>query len=161
MKINEILEKYKDKEFKDDIIELLDKYIIVDEEFKVGDLYCYVNEDGRAGNAIFHNTTADKYRMDYRFGSRMMEECIFKHEQAKMLFEYKTYCEKYSDKLDWEDNNQIKFSVYFIKGLNVIGFRETALNRNQGSIYATSKQIHKDFINKVGEEDFKKYILGV
>lgn len=76
--------------------------------------------------------------------------------------QYKDWCAEKSEPIDWEDTRQTKYyarSVFFAEG-SWVSVVKASFTKIQGTIYATSERIITDFIDKIGEENFKKYIIG-
>ena len=74
---------------------------------------------------------------------------------------FKHYVEEHSEPLDWKDIEQDKWYIYYDFHNGCIDFDIDNIWEIQGIIYASSEQILKDAIAYVGEENVKKYILGV
>lgn len=65
---------------------------------------------------------------------------------------------------DWKNPNIFKYKAYFdFDPLRGLGIRTSAdcLMKYQGAIYSKSKEKIEKFIKEFGEDNFKKYILGV
>lgn len=74
---------------------------------------------------------------------------------------YKNYIEEHSEPLDWDDERQVKYYAEFWCEENKISVDCYFTWKMQGTIYASSEQIICDAIKEIGEDNFKKYVLGV
>ena len=74
---------------------------------------------------------------------------------------FKQYVEEYSETIDWENNGQEKWYIYYDFDNCCISYCDDDVWRTQGTIYASSEEILQDAIVYVGEDNVKKYVLGV
>lgn len=89
------------------------------------------------------------------------EETEYYKKQIEYTARYKNYIEEHSEPLDWNNRNQIKYSAWFGFTSKEVHTEQTAQGKHQGAIYASSEQIILDAIKEIGEDNFKKYVLGV
>lgn len=93
-------------------------------------------------------------------------------EEAEEYKKKLLYLQQYKDYLgddlvtedDWKNPNIFKYKAYFdFDPLRGLGIRTSAdcLMKYQGAIYSKSKEKIENFINLIGEDNFKKYILEV
>lgn len=80
---------------------------------------------------------------------------------TKIQKEFRDWCKGKSDNLNWCDKNQDKVFAQWCFTHNRIEFRASQSAKIQGVIYASSIAIIQSFIEKYGEDDFKKNILEV
>ena len=74
---------------------------------------------------------------------------------------FKHYVEEHSEPLDWKNCKQAKWFIYYDYDSNCIGCDWYVSWKTQGASYGRSEQILKDASAYVGEENVKKYILGM
>lgn len=90
------------------------------------------------------------------------KEADERKKQIEYTARYKNYIEEHSEPIDWENYNQRKFFArYDHRCTNGIEINDWYAVQFQGVIYASSEQIIKDAIKEIGEDNFKKYVLGV
>ena len=82
-------------------------------------------------------------------------------KQIEYTARYKNYIEEHSNPIDWGNNAQEKWGAYYDFYDGKINTDGTKGFKEQGKIYASSKQIIWDAIKEIGEDNFKKYVLGV
>lgn len=123
--------------------------------------YCVVGANGNFGNVLYDNDVYDDW--NYLIGNcfKTKEEAEEYKKQIEYTARYKNYIEEHSEPLNWSDDNQEKWYVFFSFYTNSIAINYNVLEKVQGVIYASSKQIILDAINEIGEDNFKKYVLGV
>lgn len=79
------------------------------------------------------------------------------------------YLQKYKDFIgedilteeDFKNQNIIKYFAYYDYINEDINIGDHQVIRVQGCIYSKSKQKIENFIKEIGEDNFKKYILGI
>lgn len=89
------------------------------------------------------------------------EEAEEYKKQIEYTARYKNYIEEHSEPLDWNDGSQMKYGAWFGFASKKVNIEQTAQGKQQGAIYASSKEIIEDAIEEIGEDNFKKYVLGV
>ena len=123
--------------------------------------YWLVDYNGNICNADWGNDPADEWV--YLTGNcfKTKEQAEEYRNQIEYTARYKNYIEEHSEPIDWEDEDQEKYCAEY-------GYRERAISiysyttwRYQGTIYANDEQIIWDAIKEIGEDNFKKYVLGV
>lgn len=62
---------------------------------------------------------------------------------------------------DWKDNDILKYYAYYDYDSNIVDIDGFIYFKFQGTIYSKSKEKIENFIKKIGENNFKKYILEV
>ena len=123
-----------------------------------GEMYWYVNEIGMIFRVTECSTGSDDYF--YNSGNYFQTKEQAEEYQKKLILqqEYKDWC---AFDCDWHDENQIKYFSYYSHKSNRIDFKLNKLCKKQGVVYSESTLRIQEFIDKIGEEDFKKYILEV
>jgi hypothetical protein len=128
--------------------------------------YYYVDNDGRVEDAV--SASDMRSRSSFECWCYLTGNCFETEEEAEeykkqieYTAKYKNYIEEHSEPLDWNNENQEKYCVryhYIMQEIEIVIFRTLKF---QGTIYASSKQIIWDAIKEIGEDNFKKYVLGV
>lgn len=107
---------------------------------------------------------------DYLTGNcfKTKEEAEEYKKQIEYTAQYKNYIEEHSEPIDWNNNDQAKYYACFqqnelgrSKPVNYIYVEFSFWRKIQGTIYASSEKIILDAIKEIGEDNFKKYVLGV
>lgn len=122
------------------------------------ELYWAVGSDGNIGSVIWDNDNYDNWQ--YQTGNcfKTKEEAEEYKKQIEYTARYKNYIEEHNDSIDWCDTEQAKF--YVLYGEDRIIFDDCYSFKGM-DIYASSEEIIKDAIKEIGEDNFKKYVLGV
>lgn len=89
------------------------------------------------------------------------EEAEEYKKQIEYTARYKNYIEEHSEPLDWHNYNQSKYYAEINCDFDVINVDSCCYLKSQGTIYASSEQIIRGAIKEIGEDNFKKYVLGV
>ena len=123
---------------------------------------------GNIDSLIWDNDRYDNWH--YLTGNcfKTKEEAEEYKKQIEYTARYKNYIEEHSEPLNWGNNNHTKYFVCFRKNapsesepVNRLEIDCSYWCKIQGVIYASSKQIIEDAIKEIGEDNFKKYVLGV
>ena len=128
---------------------------------KCYDEYYYVDSCGIVDNNKWLEDDADEWR--YLTGNcfETEEEAEEYKKQIEYTARYKNYIEEHSEPLDWKDFEQAKYYTEFNYDRGQINIDYYCYYKSQGTIYASSEQIIWDAIKEIGEDNFKKYVLGV
>lgn len=123
--------------------------------------YLLIRNDGNIGLSYWNNDDMDQWR--YLTGNcfKTKEEVEEYRKQIEFTARYKNYIEKHSDPLDWNNGRQGKYYAEFGYEENKIEVDGSYAWKRQGVIYASSEEVIWDAINCIGEDNFKKYVLGV
>ena len=124
------------------------------------DKYMFVGGIG-VGYEIWGDTVFDDWC--YLTGNcfKTFEEAEEYKKQIEYTARYKNYIEEHSEPLNWKDDGQVKYYATFSYISNSIIFQYRGTLLEQGVIYASSEQVIWDAIKEIGEDNFKKYVLGV
>ena len=127
---------------------------------KVNDKYYVTLTDGDIVGMHWDNDAEDNLR--YLFGNcfKTKEEAEEYKKQIEYTARYKNYIEEHSKPLDWNNRFQEKYYASYNFADKKI-FTDYAYNLKNSDIYASSEQIIEDAIKEIGEDNFKKYVLGV
>ena len=123
--------------------------------------YYVVDSHGDATICYWEDDKFDEWQ--YLIGNcfKTEEEAEEYKKQIEYTARYKNYIEEHSEPLDWENENQYKYYPEFYSKDNRINIDYYCTIKIQGIIYASSEQIIWDAIKEIGEDNFKKYVLGV
>ena len=111
--------------------------------------------------SLWFNDADDNWR--YLTGNcfKTKEEAEEYKKQIEYTARYKNYIEEHSEPLDWHNESQYKYFPEFYSNEGRINIDYYCTIKHQGVIYASSEQIIEDAIKEIGEDNFKKYVLGV
>lgn len=123
--------------------------------------YWLVDNCGGAGEVAWQNGDYDKWH--YLTGNcfKTRQEAEEYRKQIEYTARYKNYIEEHSEPIDWNNKKQPKYYARFdyMDGDLETDFVYTC--KVQGTIFASSEEIIWDAIKEIGEDNFKKYVLGV
>lgn len=123
--------------------------------------YWTVARTSNIDNCYWMNDRVDSWL--YLTGNcfKTKEEAEEYKKQIEYTARYKNYIEEHSEPLDWKDLQQDKyFACYdFYNRLQIV--INNASVWKGSDIYASSEKIIKAAIKEIGEDNFKKYVLGV
>lgn len=128
---------------------------------KYRDTYYLVDYAGHVYNTTWDNANVDEWY--YLTGNyfKTEEEAEEYKKQIEYTARYKKYIEEHSKPIDWNNGNQPKCCAEFCYDKGDIFVEYYYSHRTQGAIYASTERIILDAIHEIGEENFKKYVLGV
>lgn len=123
--------------------------------------YYFIASDRDICHVHWRNDEVDNWR--YLIGNIFKTEQEAEEHKKKIEIQarFKNFVEEHTKELDWNNEEEEKYSLAYsyIDKLIYIEFNLEA--KRQGRIYASSKQILKDAIAEIGEENIKKYVLEV
>lgn len=126
------------------------------------ELYYFVSDNLEVHNADNTNRSFfDIPRIEIGNCFKTKEEAQFVSDKIKYTLMFKHYVEEHNEPLDWEDVHQPKWFIYYNYTMHYVDYDIYIKEKQQGSIYATSKQIIEDAIAYIGKDNVKKYILEV
>ena len=127
------------------------------------DIYWTLFDTGNCGDSKWGGDNIDKWR--YLTGNcfETFEEAKEYKKQIEYTARYKNYIEEHSKPIVWNNISQRKYYALFMYEYekNKIKIEFTNTWKIQGIIYASSEEIVWDAIHEIGEDNFKKYVLGV
>ena len=128
---------------------------------EIGEDYWYITDTGTVADACYDEDGFDNEVFDC--GNFFETEAEAEHQAKvqKYINLYRKYIEEHSEPLDWGCDDQGKFYSYYDYGNCQIYFDCACRYKQQGTIYASSKEVLEDAISFVGEENAIKYVLGV
>lgn len=155
MKLSEFISKYGDCE----VTEEMEKFIEKPKGKwmpRYGEEYYYVGDNGYIYDDKWAGHDNDVYR---RYFSR-----IFKtQEEASRHREIMRACKEASFEPDWEDHDQSKYHFYYNYGNSnkKLCINPLTFSNSGEPFYFESYDIARDLIERFGEKDIAKYVLGV
>lgn len=130
---------------------------------KYGEEYYYINDYNEVARSYCghgdYSADKDLYEIGNCYPTE--EQAYFERDCQIYLTKYKRWLEEHNEPIDWTNPNQYKFFACYNKQTNEIKIDITYIVVLQGVLYAASDDIIDDFIEKIGEDNFKKYILRV
>ena len=158
--VNEIAKEYGDYIVKDGFMDFLEKpkpKTVWDLE--VGDKYFYIDSVGGFPNMTWNNDEYDVLRRNQGNVFLTLEEAQFEKKRREVYAQVKRYAHEFSDE-EWYDSNIEKYYPYYKYNEYSISKWFNRYTRHSGLYFQTVADIDIA-IAAVGEEDFKKYYLGV
>lgn len=128
---------------------------------KLDEWYWTVYDTGRCGNCNWDNDSIDKWRYLTSNCFKTEEEAEEHRKQIEYTARYKNYIEEHSEPIDWNNGFQWKYFAEIDVDENEINVDSCRNWKGQGAIHASSEEIILDAIKEIGEDNFKKYVLGV
>lgn len=127
----------------------------------LGEKYYYINVSGEIYYYDFDNDEFDNDCIKLGNCYRTKKEAEFAVNKIKYTQMFKRFIEERSDPIDWRNKEKKKWYIAYDFEEHHIEIDFDEYFMSQGTIYASSEQILKDAVAYVGEENVKKYILGV
>lgn len=128
---------------------------------EVGEQYYYVDIDGGVSFwTVDESTEIDKNVIEYGNYYKTEEEAEHQAKVQKYTNQFRKYVEAHSEKIDWGNQHQDKYNIYFDTREKKIKYNWQQIYKS-ASIYASSKEVLKDAIEYVGEANVIQYVLGV
>lgn len=154
MKLSEFISKYGDCE----VTEEMEKCIKKSKgkwRPKDGDIYWYINQYGN----ITNNGTCGTYpTCEYQLSFMR----LFKtYGEAARYLEIMKACKEASFEPDWEDCNEFKYCFYYNHMDHRIEISYRYVSNFGVQFYFESYDKARELINKFGEKNIAKYVLGV
>lgn len=126
-----------------------------------GETYYCINADCCTNFYRFDNDEFDNNCVKLGNCFATKEEAQFVADKIKYTQKFRQYVEEHSETIDWENNGQEKWYIYYDFDNCCISYCDDDVWKIQGVIYASSQEILQDAIAYVGRENVKKYVLGV
>lgn len=128
---------------------------------KVGQDYWYITDAGTVADASYDEDNFDNEVCDWGNFFKTEAEAEYQAKVQKYTNLFRKYVEEHSEKLDWGNVEQEKYYLYFAVEEKEIYFDCEFYYKQQGTIYAGSKEVLQEAISFVGKENVLKYVLGV
>ena len=127
-----------------------------------GEKYYFLDSSCSVVYMVDSYIESDQKRYEVGNYFKTEEEAEFRGQQLLYLQQYKDYLGyDLVTKDDWENIGRLKFCAlynYETKEIEIYWYCE---QKFQGTIYSKSKEKIENFIEEIGEDNFKKYILEV
>lgn len=151
-----------------DQIEELKKVEVVDDKPKKGEIWkpasneaYYTYYAGHSSNAKNTQTKLDEIRFEDFEYYKTPDEALYGGLTRRYTEMFRRYVEEHDEPLDWTYPCISKYYIYWSFSRNCLGYADDIHCKSQGIIYSNSKEILEDAIKFVGEDNVKKYVLGV
>lgn len=125
------------------------------------DDYWYVDSFGFVKDTSRNTDSFDNWTMLTDNCFKTKEEAEEHKKQIEYTARYKNYIEEHSEPLDWNDKHTYRYLAKFDYDDNKVNVGYCLDWKFQGVIYASSEQVIWNAIKEIGEDNFKKYVLGV
>ena len=159
MKLSEYIKKYGDKKVD---VEKLDKFIIDDKVWipEEGDLMYYLDMFGEVDYDYYYLGDPETLKIiEFQKVFKTRVEAEFEIEKRKFLLFMGREFIRNSDEMDWEDENQDKYFIYFNCNNSLIEI-EGNFVWQRSTLYTTNRKWLKEFI-KEHKEEIKKYYFEI
>lgn len=123
--------------------------------------YWFISDSGEIYCSVWTNTHQNRWRYSTGNVFKTEQEAVEYKKKIEFQSKFKNYVEERNKELDWENDNQEKWFMYYSITEKEIRTNYALYAKSQGVIYASSREILKDAIKEIGEENVKKYILEV
>ena len=158
----EILEEIKKtKHYLTDLEQMLEKCGCERWKPEPNEEYYYVNQVSEAFKDVNDEVDVDAKRYKAYNCFRTKKQAELEAEKILVRRQLEDIARRLNKgrKIDWNDNNQLKYCIGFDFPLNIISIG--ALYRKlQGSVYCLSDEFKDVAIQEIGEERLKKYFKG-
>lgn len=139
-----------------DELENLKKVDINEDEFpNIGCTYYFISSDGSVDDSTYDNDNIDWYRKNFMGIYETKYEC---ERALKIKKAFKKASLKFSP--NWKDDDEEKWYVYFDHSIDHVNYEFDIVYQNKKDYFA-SREVLKELVAFFGEEDVKKYYLGV
>lgn len=127
-----------------------------------GEGYYYLDDFGDIASKGDEYDIFDNQRYNIGNYFKTPKKTEFCKQQALYLQQYKDFIsEDIPTKDDWKDDSKTKYYACYDHHDNFLDISLSIVYEIQGVIYSKSKEKIEKFIKKIGEDNFKKYILEV
>ena len=123
-------------------------------------IYYYINNGGELDFCWELGCEIDNFRYKTRNYFETKEEAEKYLEKIEIYYELMDIAEELNgeEEIDWENGEQEKFSIRYIKGKfrNDFNLNATGLNKSIGNIYCLSANFLKVALERIGADRLKK-----
>ena len=160
-KLTELIAKYGDKEIDEtkfkEVFNIKERKAFMP---KIGERYWYACEDGCVENHFFYNDDTDRLIIKNSRIFKTKEEAEFERDKRVFMVQMERYSAENSDEIDWGDDNQPKYCVFYSHSAEKIDWIATFNCQRHGTLYTTNKKWLLQYIQD-NEADIKKYMFGI
>lgn len=155
MNLKEFVDQYGNYEIKN-VGKLKDLLVDKNKKWKpeIGQEFYYVNTAGIVCKILWQNCQIDNYLYNFLRIFKTQQEC-------KRYLEIQLACQEASFEPDWEDTFQYKYCFCYQHENNTIRIDFFTSTNYNSQFYFESKNIAQSLIDRFGEKDIAKYVLGV
>ena len=147
-------------EERETLLKLVEKGNKTNKKREKFETYCFICDKG----AICCEHTLDTVNeIRYRLGNyfKTKEEAEFARKKQFIYQKLKDYAlEHNTEEIDWNNPGQFKWFIRYDSNYKEIRYCWTKFSIYINQIYFTSKEIVKDAIKEIGEDNIKKYLFG-
>lgn len=104
------------------------------------------------------NSAIDNYRYDTHNYFQTEEEARKYASVLETERQLKRFADEHNDKIDWNDNNSVKYYLGYHYDMHSTGVDACWIIREPRVIYFSSKKIAKQAIDTIGTEEIKEYL---
>lgn len=125
---------------------------------KDGDIYWFVDGDGKPNWSYEYNRDSDSFRYDTHNYFQTEEEAQKYANVLETERQLKKFANEHNNKIDWNDNDQEKWNLYYNYSLYQINIAIRCATRDVRVIYFSSEKVARQAINEIGEEKITEYL---
>lgn len=116
--------------------------------------YYYIDNFGHVNDTENNGTVYDKWLIVHNLVFKTKEEC----EEYKKFLEL---LDKYKRDLYWEDQDELKYYLYYDYLSECLNVGDNSFARIQGAFYFKSKIDAEEFIAKAREDNIKRFMFDM
>lgn len=148
-------------EERETLLKLVEKGNKINKKRERLETYYFIDDKGAI---CWEHTLGTVNEVRYRLGNyfKTKEEAEFARNKQLIYQQLKDYAlEHTTEEFDWTNPNQFKWFIRYDNKYKSIVYTWTRYSIDLNQIYFTSEKIAKDAVEKVGEDNIKKYLFGV
>lgn len=104
------------------------------------------------------NSAIDNYRYDTHNYFQTEEKARKYASVLKTERQLKNFADEHNDKIDWSDDKEFKYSLFYNCITNGTAIANVSALRDARLIYFSSEEIARQAIDEIGEEKIKEYL---
>lgn len=153
------------------LLKLVEKGNKINKKRERLETYCCIGNDGGIvyqNDHYFNNNNDDDDKQynefHYKLGNyfKTKEEAEFARKKQLVYQKLKDYAlEHNTEEIDWNNPCQQKWLIRYVKCYKEIGYSWVTDTIYMNQIYFSSEKIARAAVEEVGEDNIKKYLLGV
>ena len=130
---------------------------------KKGEKYWYIYNAGDIVDDTNDNSKTDEDRFSIGNCFKTQEEAKHMVEKLKVIKELKEFAlENNKEEIDWNNEKQKKYSFnYNLRSKEFYFITNLCIKESPASVYFTSEELVKQAIEKIGEDQIKKYYFDI
>lgn len=149
MKLSELIEKYRDCEVKEELVDMVVKpkgYWIP----KMGEKYWMINSSGEVVDEYWESHPYDYFALNKR-------NVYQTEEEAQFALDMYNFCKERSFEPDWGDSDQYKFALYLDYDLRKVYWATYKYINRFVPFYYRTEQAVQEIMYKYSFEELEKY----